>query len=105
MQFGYGNLNQLNTSAGVSFPVVKDKLFAKVNVGYTQRDGYVDNVAIDTDNLLERESVTAGFKMDYYPTNRLSLSLSSGLEVREVNAYALLGGFGVSITQAFEEVI
>lgn len=96
MQFGYGNLNQLNTSAGVSFPVVKNKLFAKVNAGYTQRDGYVDNVAIDTDNLLERESITAGFKMDYYPTNRLSLSLSSGLEVREVNAYALLGGFGVS---------
>ena len=94
MQFGYGNLNQLNTSAGVSFPVVKNKLFAKVNARYTQRDGYVDNIAVNTDNLLGRESVTAGFKMNYYPTNQLSLSLSSGLEVREVNAYALLGGFG-----------
>lgn len=96
MQFGYGNLNQLNTSAGVSFPVIKDKLFAKVNAGYTERDGYIDNIAIDTDNLLERESATVGFKMNYYPTNRLSFSLSSGLEVREVNAYALLGGFGFS---------
>ncbi|MEO1049742.1 MAG: TonB-dependent receptor [Bacteroidota bacterium] len=95
-QFGYGNLNQLNASAGVSLPVIKDKLFAKVNVGYTQRDGYIDNIAIGTDNLLGRESVTAGFKLDYYPTDRLSFSLSSGLEVREVNAYALLGGFGAS---------
>lgn len=96
MQFGYGNLNQVNASAGVSFPVVKGKLFAKVNAGYSQRDGYIDNVAIGTDNLLGRESLTTGFKMDYYPTDRLSLSLSAGLEVREVNAYALLGGFGAS---------
>lgn len=96
MQFGYGNLNQLNASAGVSFPLVKNKLFAKVNAGYTQRDGYIDNIAIGTDNLLGRESLTTGFKMNYYPTDRLSLSLSAGLEVREVNAYALLGGFGVS---------
>ncbi len=91
---GYGNLNQSSASAGVSFPIVKDKLFAKANVGHTRRDGYINNIAIGTDDLLERESVTEGFKIDYYPTNRLSFSLSSGLEVREVNAYALLGGFG-----------
>ncbi len=93
---GYGNLNQLNASAGISFPIIKDKLFAKVNAGHTQRDGYINNIAIDTDNLLGRESVTTGFKVNYYPTDRLSFSWSSGLEVREVNAYALVGGFGVT---------
>ncbi len=95
VQLGYGNLNQQDASFGVSVPLIKEKLYTRIHGAYTKRDGYIDNIAIDTDNLLARESFSGGLKMDYYPTDRLALTLSTNMENRDVQAYAFVGGFGV----------
>ncbi|MDN5217307.1 TonB-dependent receptor [Fulvivirgaceae bacterium BMA12] len=96
VRFGYGNLNQLNTSAGLSFPLVREKIYARVHGSFTRRDGYVNNLALDTDNLLGRETFSGGARLSFFPTERLQLTLHTNVEDRDVHAYALVGGFNFS---------
>lgn len=91
---GYGNLNQYEVQAGVSTPLVKDKLFLRVNGGITARDGYIENTFLDNTDLLGREVYTGSLRLTYYPHSNWNFSLSSSLENRVVDAYAFVGGFG-----------
>lgn len=95
-ELGYGNLNQWRASAGVSLPIIKDQLFARISGSYLERDGYIENIALDDGtDVLEREVFTGNLRLNYYPSDRLSFTLSSNVEDRTVRAYALVGGFGV----------
>ncbi|MEM1259142.1 MAG: TonB-dependent receptor [Bacteroidota bacterium] len=93
---GYGNLNQYEVQAGVSMPIVKDKLFAKINGGLTERDGYIENTFLNNSDLLGREAYNANLNLTYVANDHWLLRFNSGYERREVNAYAFVGGFGAT---------
>ncbi|MEM6632154.1 MAG: TonB-dependent receptor [Bacteroidota bacterium] len=93
---GYGNLNQLDLSAGYGGPLIKDKLFFRASIGYQSRDGYIDNVFLQTDNLLSRRVINGNVRLTYLATDQLSITLNSNVQDRENDAYALLGGFGAT---------
>jgi iron complex outermembrane receptor protein len=93
--FGYGNLNQIEASAGVSTALIEDKLFARISGSSTLRDGYIENTFLDTDNLLEYEQYGGNLRLTYLPSSRQSFSFNTSLEQREIDAYAFVGGFGV----------
>ncbi|MGD1842354.1 MAG: TonB-dependent receptor [Thermonemataceae bacterium] len=92
---GYGNLNQYDFQAGLSLPIVKDKLFARINGGATGRDGYVENT-FDNTELLGREVYAGNLRLTFLPNNYWSFTLNAGVENRENIAYALIGGFGAT---------
>lgn len=94
--FGYGNLNQIEVSAGVNTSLIEDKLFARISGGSTFRDGYIENTFLNTDNLLGHQQYGGNLRLTYLPGSRLSLSLNTSLNQREVNAYAFVGGFGAT---------
>ncbi|MEM1135071.1 MAG: TonB-dependent receptor, partial [Bacteroidota bacterium] len=92
----YGNLGQFNATASANLPLVKEKLYARVSGSYAQRDGYITNTFLNNTDLLGNEVYTGNIRLHYYPTNELSFTLNTNFENRSVNAYALVGGFGVS---------
>ncbi|MEL6637776.1 MAG: TonB-dependent receptor [Bacteroidota bacterium] len=97
VQISGGNLEQINASGGLSLPLLKDKLFVRADLGYLNRGGYMNNLAIEGGGeLLDRETFTGGLKLNYYPTDKLSINLRSNYETRSVVGYALVGGFLVS---------
>ncbi|WP_299530095.1 TonB-dependent receptor [Ulvibacterium sp.] len=93
---GYGNLNQYEVQAGISTPIVKDKLFAKINGGLTARDGYIENTFLNNTELLGREAYNGNLNLTYVANDNWLFRLNSGYERREVNAYAFIGGFGAT---------
>ena len=94
--FGYGNLNQIEASAGVSTSLIEDKLFARISGSSSFRDGYIENTFLETNDLLGRQQYGGNLRLTYLPSSSLSLSLNTSLSQREVNAYAFVGGFGVT---------
>ena len=94
--FGYGNLNHIQASAGVSTPLIEDKLFARISGSSSFRNGYIENTSLETNNLLEHEQYGGNLRLTYLPSNSLSLSLNTSLTQRAVDAYAFVGGFGVT---------
>ncbi|UOY06805.1 TonB-dependent receptor [Muricauda sp. SCSIO 64092] len=95
---GYGNLNQYDIQAGISTPLIKNKLFAKINGGLTARDGYIENTFLNNTDLLGREAYNGNLKLTYVANDNWLFKLNSGYERREVNAYAFVGGFGATGT-------
>lgn len=94
--FGYGNLNRIEASAGVGTPLIEDKLFVRISGSSTFRDGYIENTFLETNNLLEHEQYGGNLRLTYLPSNKLSLALNTSLAQRQVDAYAFVGGFGVT---------
>lgn len=94
--FGYGNFNQIQASAGVSTSLIEGKLFARISGSSTFRDGYIENTFLETNNLLEHEQYGGNLRLTYLPSSSLSLSLNTSLTQRTVDAYAFVGGFGVT---------
>ena len=94
--YGYGNLNHIQASAGVSTSLIEDKLFARISGSSTFRDGYIENTFLETNNLLEHEQYGGNLRLTYLPSSSLSLSLNTSLTQRAVDAYAFVGGFGVT---------
>lgn len=95
IEAGYGNLNQYQVEAGVSGPLVQDKLFYRLSGGYNSRDGYINNLALQSDDLLSRQASFGNLRLAYVPSNKFSITLNSSFENRDAVAYALVGGFGV----------
>ena len=93
---GYGNLNQIEASAGISTALIEDKLFARISGSSTLRDGYIENTFLSTDNLLEYEQYGGNLRLMYLPNNTQFFSFNTSLEQREVDGYAFAGGFGVA---------
>ncbi len=93
---GYGSLNQVDLSVGYGGPVVDNKFFFRLSGGYQSRDGYIDNVTLQTDNLLSRNVLNGNLRLTYLPSDKVAITLNSNLEDRESDAYALIGGFGAT---------
>ncbi len=93
---GYGSLNQTDFSAGYGGPLVDNKLFFRLSGGYQSRDGYINNVTLETNNLLSRRVINGNIRLSYLPSDKIAVTFNSSLEDRESDAYALLGGFGAT---------
>ncbi|MEM8900634.1 MAG: TonB-dependent receptor, partial [Bacteroidota bacterium] len=91
---GYGNLNQLQVNGSVSTPLVKDKLFLGLDGSFSSRDGYIKNTFLDHTELLGNEMATGNVRLSWLMNDKWSLTLRTGIESREVIAYAFTGGFG-----------
>ena len=94
--FGYGNLSQIEASAGISAPLVEDRLFARISGKSTLRDGYIENTFLSTDDLLETKQYGGNLRLMYLPSSSHSFTFSSALENKRVKGYAFVGGFGVT---------
>ncbi|MEM7373673.1 MAG: TonB-dependent receptor [Bacteroidota bacterium] len=92
---GYGNLNQYDFQAGISAPLVKDKLFIRLSGGATARDGYVQNL-FDSTQVLGREVYSGNLRLTYLPSTQWALTLNASMEDRQNTAYAFVGGFEVA---------
>ena len=93
---GYGNLNQIEANAGISLPIVDNVLHSRLSVDARLRDGYIENTLLETDNLLEHQRYGGSLQLTYLPTDKLSFSLNSSLNQKEINAQAFVGGAGAS---------
>ncbi len=94
--FGYGNLNQIEANAGISLPFIENVLFTRLGVNARLRDGYIENTLLETDNLLEHQRYGGNLQLTYLPTDKLTFSLNSSLNQKEVDAQAFVGGAGAS---------
>jgi len=97
VELGYGNLNQLNVNAGVSIPLITNKLYAKIGGSYLSRDGYITNTFLDIDDVLSTETVRGNLKLTYYPNEKWEFMLMTGLEKRQMTATGYVGGMGTNI--------
>ncbi|MEM7110003.1 MAG: TonB-dependent receptor [Bacteroidota bacterium] len=91
---GFGNLSQYDFQTGISAPLIKNKLFVRVNGGITGRNGYVTNT-FDDRELLGREFYAGNLRLKFIPNSGWLFSLSSGFESRENQATAFVGNFGI----------
>lgn len=94
--FGYGNLNQIEGRVGIGLPLIEDQLFLRLSGGSNLRDGYVENIILQTDNLLEYAEYGGNLRLTYLPSDNLSLSVNSSLSQREIDDYGLVGGGGTT---------
>ncbi|MEM9259359.1 MAG: TonB-dependent receptor, partial [Bacteroidota bacterium] len=92
---GYGNQGQYEFQAGLSGPLVKDKLFYRLSGGTTARDGYVTNL-FDNSDVLGREVTNGNLRLTYLATEDWVFSLNSSIEDRQNRAYAFVGNFQTS---------
>ncbi|MEM6801929.1 MAG: TonB-dependent receptor [Bacteroidota bacterium] len=92
----YGSLNQLQLNAGVNTPLVKDKLFLGIDGSFSRRDGYINNTFLNTTDLLGNELASGNIRLNWLLNDNWSLQVRSGFENRDINAYALVGGPGVT---------
>ncbi|WP_299466295.1 TonB-dependent receptor [uncultured Microscilla sp.] len=93
---GYGNLNQVTLEGGISLPIIKDKLFARISGRYDTRSGYIENVFLQNTDLLGRRLGSGNVKLMFYPNQNWDISLTTGIEYRENKAYAFVGGFNAT---------
>jgi len=102
---GYGNFNQYEFAAGISVPIVENKLFMRLSGQTTGRDAYIRNQFNGETNLLDRNVVVGNFHLNYFPSSRLSFSIGSNAEQRKINGGASIGEAVNSTTAQAAEVI
>lgn len=90
--FGYGNLNQIEANAGIGLSLIDDKLFFRFSGASNFRDGYIENTFLNTDNLLAYAEYGGNLRLEYQPSESLTLSINSTLTQREIDDYALISG-------------
>lgn len=79
----YGNYDALAVDAGVSGPVVKDKLFLSLSGIYAERDGYFDNTFLGT-NPDDRQTLSGRMQLRYQPTEQWDFAvIASGNQYRD----------------------
>ncbi|MGO1671840.1 MAG: TonB-dependent receptor [Sphingobacterium sp.] len=98
-EVGMGNYNTQEYRAGISTPLIKNKLFASVNGFYTGRKGLYTNEydGKDYDNY---KNYGGNFYLKYLATDRLSLILNSKLEKNDLHGTF---PYAVNVDYAFEK--
>ncbi|GIZ09676.1 TonB-dependent receptor [Flavobacterium sp. UMI-01] len=75
-EIGLGNYNQQRLSAGVKFPLVKDKLFFGASGLVSKRDGYYTNTFNDS-NFDKQESYMGNYYLKFLPNAKLAITLNA----------------------------
>lgn len=83
---GYGNMNGQEFGLGLNAPLVKDKLFLRINANYTSRAGFVRNTFNGKD-LQNRQTADGNVRLKYFASDRLSFALTYGLQYRTSDGY------------------
>ncbi|HAV61899.1 MAG TPA: hypothetical protein DCY13_06000, partial [Verrucomicrobiales bacterium] len=79
----YGNYNSYSLDAGVSGPIVKDRLYFNLAGIYAERDGYFDNTFLGT-NPDDRQTLSGRVQLRYTPGEHWDFALiASGNRYRD----------------------
>lgn len=70
----YGNRDFVNVQAGVSVPIIKDVLAARVSGAFRQRDGFLTNPTLGTESN-NRDRFTLRGQLLYEPNDDISIRL------------------------------
>ena len=71
----YGNYNTLRTIAGVSGPVIEDKLFLGLSGMYYSTNGYVENIANGDDKAADKNRASGRANLRWTPSESWDISL------------------------------
>lgn len=98
-EVGIGNYNAQEYRAGISTPLIKNKLFASVNGFYTTRKGLYKNEYTGKD-YDDYKNYGGNFFLKYLATEKLSFVLNSKLEKNDITgAFA----YAPNLAYAFEK--
>lgn len=82
-EIGMGNLNAQEYRAGISSPLIKNKLFTSVNGFFTGRSGLITN-EFDGKKFDDIHNYGGNFYLKYLPADRVSLVLNTKLEKNDI---------------------
>ena len=72
----YGNFDRLDVKAGLSGPIVGDKLLGKAAIAYLRRDGYSENTVTGEDDG-DKDTIAWRASLIAKPTDRFTFELST----------------------------
>jgi len=98
-ELGLGNYNAQEYRAGISTPLIKNKLFASVNGFYTGRKGLYKN-EFDGKDYDDYKNYGGNFYLKYLANDRLSFILNSKLEKNDLNGTF---PYAMNVSYAFEK--
>ncbi|MEC4812876.1 MAG: TonB-dependent receptor [Scytonema sp. PMC 1069.18] len=75
----YGNYDDLDVRAGISGPLIEDKLFFRLSGKYGSRDGYLKNTFLDTD-VDYRSGGTGRAQLLWTPTEDWDISFNTSFD-------------------------
>ena len=75
-EIDFGNYNQQRYTAGIRFPLVKDKLFVGITGMFSKRNGYYTNDYNKT-SFDDQQQVSGNYYVKYLPVNNWSLTLNA----------------------------
>lgn len=97
-----GNFDAYRASGGISVPIIQDKLAARFDGVYFERDGFIDDI-ITGDESRTRDRFVLNGKIDFEPTENISIKLGADYSERDENCCAsvvLQAGPTVGIIEA-----
>ena len=103
---GFGEINigdngQQRYSAGLRFPIVKNKLFMGLSAVYDQRDGFYTNAFNNTD-FDDRNSMLGNYFIKWMPCSKWSLTMNvKHQQNRNYGPFPLVNGIEESFSNPF----
>ncbi|MEO0882252.1 MAG: TonB-dependent receptor [Pseudomonadota bacterium] len=85
--FEFGNFDSYRVSAGLSVPIIRDKLAARFDGTYFDRDGFIDDI-ITGDESRTRGRFLLSTKIDFEPTDNFSFKFGADYSERDENCCA-----------------
>lgn len=96
-----GNYGQQRYSAGIRFPMIKNKLFMGISGVYDQRDGYYTN-AFNNKSFDDRNSLMGNYYIKFTPCSKWSLTLNvKHVQNRNDGAFPLVNGVDDAFSNPF----
>jgi len=87
-QASYNSLNEYRVSAAVSGPLIQDKLTGRFAIGYSDREGYGDNLATGAD-IGGSQDLTLRGRLKFTPNERLTANAIIEYQDREAEPATL----------------
>jgi len=94
LDLNFGNLGFLQARARANYMILKNRLAARVNVGYSQRDGYINQLDASADSLNKSQFYGGRVGLTYTPTPRIEIDANAfySKDTKMENSMMLLGG-------------
>lgn len=83
LKLGVGNYNLKSTSIVGNLPLVEDKLYSRVSLGYSDRDGYTKNT-FNGERWNDKNFLGARVVLDYLASDDLSFNLNADWSQRDL---------------------
>ena len=104
---GYGNFSNLNVNAGISQPLIKDQLFARVSAYYYSKDGYFTNNDTSTGTSVKSNAGwSKGYggtlNLRYYPVETFSAELFGNFEYINESVWPLADNPTAALKNPYE---